>query len=153
MSQPTENNNENRSIPDLIRSLVDEVRALFQTEGRLIRSEINDKVSQLQTGGGEIAAGAICLLVALFVLSQALVAAITKLLAVLFDAEAAAAYDAAPGAGWAAWAALIVGIIFGIIGYVLLNRGRASLKARNLMPDRTADQVSRDAKLVKEQTR
>lgn len=153
MSQPTDHSNDSRSLPDLIRTLVDEVRALFHAEGKLIRSEINDKITQVQVGGGEIAAGAMCLLVALFVLSQALVAAVTKLLAVLFDSEAATSAQAAAGSGWAAWAALIVGILFAVIGVVLLNRGRANLQAKNLVPERTAEQVSRDAKLVKEQTR
>ncbi|RLQ88724.1 phage holin family protein [Notoacmeibacter ruber] len=153
MSQPTEHSNDSRSVPDLIRALVDEVRALFQTEGRLIRSEINDKVSQVQVGGGEIAAGAICLLVSLFVLSQALVAALTKLLAAVFESDATPAAEAAAGSGWAAWAALIVGVFFAIVGIVLLNRGRSNLQAKNLVPERTADQVSRDAKLVKEQAR
>ena len=154
MTQPVDHNNESRSIPDLIRTLVDEVRGLFQAEGRLIRSEISDKMTQVQVGGGEIAAGAICLLVSLFVLSQALVAAITKLLAVIFESDVATTTaEAAPGAGWAAWAALIVGVLFALIGVFLLGRGRSNLTAKNLMPERTADQVSRDAKLVKEQTR
>ncbi|MFD2238875.1 phage holin family protein [Aureimonas populi] len=125
---------ETKSVPDLIAELMREASELFRTEGRLIRSEISDKITQLQVGGGSIAAGAICLLVALIVLAQALVIALSELIA--------------PG-----WAALIVGVVIAAIGVMLLLKGKKDLDPANLTPDRTAQQLRKDGQLVKEQTR
>lgn len=127
---------ETRSVPDLIGDLMREASELFRTEGRLIRSEISDKITQLQVGGGSIAAGAICLLVALIVLAQALVIALAN----VFDIGGA-------------WASLIVGVVISAIGVVLLMKGKKDLNPANLTPDRTAQQLRKDTQLVKEQTR
>ncbi|HEU00294.1 MAG TPA: phage holin family protein, partial [Aurantimonas coralicida] len=107
---------------------------LFKTEGELIRSEISDKITQVEIGGGSIAAGAICLLVALFVLAQALIVALGSFMG-------------------DAWAALLVGVVIAGIGVALLFKGRNDLSPANLTPDRTARQLRKDGQLVKEQTR
>ncbi len=125
---------ESRSVPELLADLMRETTELFRTEGRLIRAEISEKVTQVQIGGGSIAAGAMCLLVALFVLSQALVVAVGELIG-------------------DAWAALLVGVVIALIGGALLMKGRRDLDPDNLTPDRTSRQLRQDGKLVKEQTR
>jgi hypothetical protein len=124
---------EPRSVPDLLSDLLRETTELFRTEGRLIRAEISDKVSQLQVGGGSLAAGGICLLVALIVLSQALVIALAHVV----------------GAGWSA---LIVGIVLAVIGAMLLAKGKKDLETLSITPDRTLDQLGKDGRLVKEKT-
>lgn len=124
---------EPRSVPDLLSDLLRETTELFRTEGRLIRAEISDKVSQLQVGGGSLAAGAICLLVALIVLSQALVIALAHVV----------------GAGWSA---LIVGIVLAVLGAMLLAKGKKDLETLSITPDRTLDQLGKDGRLVKEKT-
>ncbi|WP_182086631.1 phage holin family protein [Aureimonas sp. ME7] len=123
-----------RSVPDLLGDLLRETTELFRTEGRLIRAEISEKITQVQIGGGSIAAGAICLLVALIVLAQALVIALAHVV----------------GAGWSA---LIVGILVAVVGVLLLAKGKKDLEVVNLAPDRTLDQLQKDGRLVKEQTR
>lgn len=127
---------ESKSVPDLIGDLMREASELFRTEGRLIRSEISDKFTQLQVGGGSIAAGAICLLVALIILAQALVIGLANVA------------EMGPG-----WAALIVGVAIAVIGALLLFKGKKDLEPANLTPDRTAQQLRKDTQLVKEQTR
>ncbi|MEM0907870.1 MAG: phage holin family protein, partial [Pseudomonadota bacterium] len=69
-----------RSIPELVSKLIGDVTTLVAKEGDLIRSEINDKIVQLQAGVGKIAAGGILLLVALLVVANALVDALAGLL-------------------------------------------------------------------------
>ena len=130
--------NDQKSLPDLIVSALKETSELVQTETRLIRSEISDKVTQIEVGGGSIAAGAICLLVALITLTAALVAAVSKI----------GTPDIGPG-----WAALIVGGVLAVIGIVLLLKGRRELRPGELIPDRTARQLKKDGELVREQTR
>lgn len=122
-----------RSLPSLIADIVGEVSELMKTEVQLIRSEISDKVRQVEVGGGAIAAGAMCLLVALFVLSQAMVVALGNYIG-------------------DAWAALLIGVIFAIVGIAFLAKGRRDLSPASLTPDRTANQLRKDAALVKEQT-
>ncbi len=125
---------DNRSVPELLSDLLRETTDLFKTEGELIRSEISDKITQVEIGGGSIAAGAICLLVALFVLAQALIVALGSFMG-------------------DAWAALLVGVVIAGIGVALLFKGRSDLSPSNLSPDRTARQLRKDGQLVKEQTR
>lgn len=129
----TDSPRDTRSIPQLLSDTLSEVSDLLQTEVKLLKSEIADKIRQVEIGGGSIAAGAICLLVALIVLSQAMVVAL-------------AAYIGA------AWAALAVGVVIAIVGLLLLAKGRSDLNPKNLTPDRTANQLRQDARLVKEQT-
>jgi len=130
----TDRPRDSRSLPELITDVLSEVSELLKTEGQLIRSEISDKIRQVEVGGGSIAAGAICLLVALFVLSQATVVALGNYIG-------------------DAWAALLVGIVIAAIGVGFLLKGRNDLSPKNLTPDRAASQLRKDAQLVKEQTK
>ncbi len=121
-----------KSVPQLLSDLTQGVSTLFQKEAQLIRAEIKEKMTQVEVGAGSMVAGAICLLVALNVLAGALVIALANLI----------------GAGWAA---LAVGVALAVIGAVLLKKGASDMK--DLTPDRTMRQVSRDATLVKDQVR
>lgn len=67
---------EHRSVPKLFTDLVSQVTALFRTEARLARAEINEKIAQAGSGVGMIAAGAVLLIPALVILLQAAVAAL-----------------------------------------------------------------------------
>ncbi|MET0257744.1 MAG: phage holin family protein [Methylobacterium sp.] len=125
---------EARSVPDLIGDVLRETTELFRTEGKLIRAEISDKITQVQVGGGSVAAGGICLLVALIVLAQALVIALAHVV----------------GAGWSA---LIVGVAIALVGVALLAKGKKELETVSLTPDRTVEQLQKDGRMVKEQTR
>ena len=51
------------------------------------------------------------------------------------------------------WAQLIVGAVAALVGYALVRSGLSKLKTSNLMPERTAEQLSRDAQAAKEQVR
>ena len=125
---------QSRSVPDLLSDLLRETTELFRTEGRLIRAEISDKLTQIQLAGGSLVAGAICLLVSLIVLSGALVVALGKIMD-------------------PAGAALLVGVVIAVIGIVLLAAGKKNLEAVNLAPERSLGQLQKDGQLVKEQTR
>jgi hypothetical protein len=123
-----------RSVPELLADLARSVPALVRQEAQLLRSELSDKVGQIEIGLGSIVAGAILLFAALLILLQAIVIALTEIMG--------------PG-----WAALIVGIAAGAIGAVLLKKGADQMKASSLMPERTTRQLKQDAELAKEQVR
>lgn len=121
-------------LPDLIADLGRDVSSLVSKEAGLLRSEVDEKFSNLQTAGGSLAAGAICLLAALLVLLQALIVALTNI-----------------GLG-AGWSSLLVGVVVAVIGVFLLQQGR-SLLGEGLIPKRTQTQVQRDAEMLKEQVK
>jgi hypothetical protein len=123
---------EQRGVGQLLTDLSQGVTTLFRKEAELIRAELREKITQAEVGAGSIAAGAICLLVALNVLAGALVIALAELI----------------GAGWAA---LAVGVALAVIGVILLKKGSSDVK--DLTPERSVRQASHDAAFVKEQVR
>ena len=132
MSQTTDP----RSVPQLLSDLARDLTTLLRKEGQLIRAELSEKVTKIQVGAGSALAGGIVLLVALNVLAAALVVAISKI--------------GEPDLG-GGWAALIVGVILAVIGAILVKKGTDSMS--NLTPEKSVNQVSQDANLVKEQVR
>jgi Putative Actinobacterial Holin-X, holin superfamily III len=124
---------EDRSVTTLLGDLAQHASALIQTEVRLLRVEMSEKISQMGTGGAEVLAGALCLFAALLILLQALVVALANL-----------------GLG-AGWASLLVGIVVAALGAFLLRNGSAQLSPSNLTPTRTQEQVARDMRVAKEQ--
>ena len=123
-----------RSVPALISDLAQQVTTLMQTEVRLLRAEMSEKLGQLGSGAAEVAAGAICLLAALMVLLQALVIGVSRI-----------------GDMGMGWASLIVGVVVAVIGAVLVKTGTSNLSPSNLTPERTQEQLKRDAQVAKEQ--
>ena len=120
-----------RSFTTLFTDLLRDSRELVRTEMRLVRSELSDKVNQMQTAGIALIAAAVCVLVGLVVLSQALVVALATVMQ-------------------PALAALLVGIVFLVVAAILFAQARSNLKPANLAPDRSADQLSKDTRMVKE---
>jgi len=126
----------NRSVPELLSNLVGQISTLFRNEVQLARAEMGEKFGQAANAVMPIAAGAGLLLASLVVLLFALAALLTWL------------FDIATGVSL-----LIVGVVFAIFGYVLVRSGMSQLKVSNLVPERTADQISRDADVAREQVR
>jgi len=121
-----------RTLPQLLSNLVRELTTLVTRETQLLRTEVSEKISQVEAGVGSLLAGAICLLVALNVLAGALVIALAHWL----------------GAGWSA---LAVGVVLAIIGAVLVKTGTAAM--HHLKPERSMRQMSQDVRIMKEQVR
>ena len=121
-----------QSTSNLLSDALARIGNLVRGEVDLARSEINDNLSSAGTALGMIAAALVIALTALNVLSAALVAGLTEL--------------GIPGQ----WSALIVGVVFGIIAFVMLQKGTTDLKLSSLAPTRTAANVQRDAETVKD---
>jgi hypothetical protein len=116
---------------DLTRNTVDLVRQ----EIALARAEMSQKISNAQGGITEIAIGAAILLAGLFIILQAIVAAVAMLLPP----------ELAP------WLApLIVGVVIALVGYGMLKAGSKKLQPDNLMPHRTMDSLKRDKHVAQE---
>jgi len=120
-----------RSIPDIFADVVTQLTTLFGKEMALARAEVNDKISQAVGGLALVMIGAVLLIPAIVVLLGAAVAA-------LENAGIAAAYSA-----------LMVGGVALLIGFILVLIGMSRLRAENLAPKRTFQQLQRDAAVAK----
>jgi uncharacterized membrane protein YgdD (TMEM256/DUF423 family) len=124
-----------RSLIGLFSDLWRETQTLVHQEAQLAKAEISQKVSQVTTGAGEIAAGGVVLFAGFIVLLFAAVGALQLMIA----------------SEHAIWLApLIVGVVVMIVGYIVLSRGRKQLQAENLAPERTMESLQRNATLAKE---
>jgi len=124
-----------RTVPELFTSAVSQLADLARTEGQLARAEISEKMTLATTGLGLIVGGAILLMPALVVLLEAAVAALVD--------NGIAPY----------WAALIVGGAGLLLGLILLLIGVSRLRAGKLVPDKTIQQLQRDAATARSQVR
>lgn len=126
---------DHRSTADLISSAFQHVNGLVRGEISLAKAELQESLNHMLAGVGMIAAAAVMAIVALNVFAGAIVAGLT---------------EAGLHPGWAAFA---TGIFFLVAAGVLGMIGKSALSAENLMPNRTARNVRRDAETVKEATR
>jgi uncharacterized membrane protein YqjE len=126
---------EHRSVPELFTDLIGQVTALFRTEARLARAEINEKIAQAGSGVAMIVGGAVLLIPALVILLQAAVVA-------LIDQGFRSAIAALIVGG----AAFLIGIIVALIG---LNQ----IKMQKLTPNKTIEQLQSDAAFARNQVR
>jgi len=120
-------------VTSLIASVINEITHLLQTEFRLARAEVKEKVAQFSSGGAMIGAGAVLLLPGLVIFCFAIV----RWLVIAGMAEE--------------WALLLVAAIVLIAGAGLLIAGVNAIKASSLVPERTIDQVRADFSIAKEQ--
>ncbi|MFD0916499.1 phage holin family protein [Pseudahrensia aquimaris] len=121
-----------------LNTMVETVRELFQDSTLLVRQEIQlakaeaaEKAEQVKLGVAEIAAGGIIALVALIVLTQALVVALANFM---------------PGS----LAALLVGVSLALVAWLCISRGQRNLSSENLAPRRTTRSVRETANRVTE---
>jgi predicted phage tail protein len=123
-----------KTFTGLITELTRETTTLFRQEVQLAKAELSQKVTQAGSGATELAVGALIA----FIGVQALVAA--------------AIIGLATAMQW--WlAALIVGIVIAGIGAIVVMRGIANLKARNLTPQRTINTLKDNRTWAKEHLR
>lgn len=117
-------------VGSLLRQLMREVPELFTKELALAKAELQHNLSTLKAGTAAVAAGAIVLLAGFII--------------VLLAAVYALAMVVAP---WLA--ALIVGAITMIVGFVMLQSGKKQFEPGQLAPDRTLHAMQQDKDALK----
>jgi hypothetical protein len=122
----------NRPLTSLLTQVVSEVAYLLQTEIRLARAEISEKLGRAASGSAMLAIAAVLSLCGLIVL---LMGAVRWL-------EIAGVPNQ--------WGFLIVGGAVLIIGVALALFGTRNLSGSSLKPQRTIDQVRADFSVAKE---
>lgn len=126
------NTDQQKSTSGLLNDVLMHVSSLVRGEVNLARSEFNENLKSAGGSIGLIVGAVVVALTALNVLSAALVQALTR-------------------AGIpVSWSALIVGVIFAIIAYVMASKGINDLKHNNFSPTKTTKNMRRDAQAVKE---
>jgi Putative Actinobacterial Holin-X, holin superfamily III len=124
---------DDRSLGDLFAELSRQTSTLVRQEINLAKAEITQRATKVGKDVGSIAVGGAVVYAGFL----AVEAAIIVLLAKIID--------------W--WlAALIVGVGVGLIGYMLVQRGRTALKQADLAPRQTIETLKEDVEWAKQQT-
>jgi hypothetical protein len=125
---------EDRSIGELFGQLSQDMTLLFRQELQLARVEMSEKISQVTSNLVSVVAGGFVVYVGALAMVAALILGL---------------HEVAEVSPWVS--ALIVGAIFAVAGYVMLNRGLKELKRVDLAPRRTVETLKDDVQWAKEQ--
>jgi hypothetical protein len=123
-----------RSIPELFSTVTGDLANLVRKESELIRAEVSEKISNAAKAGAQMSVGAALLLGGFLTLMAAAVIGLSKVMDPF-------------------WAALLVGVVAGLVGFTLVRSASKKVTPAELMPDRSTRQIQKDAQLVKEQVR
>ncbi|GAA3921468.1 phage holin family protein [Actinoplanes auranticolor] len=121
------------SVGELIGNISNDLSTLFRQEVELAKVELKEEAGKAGKAAGMLGAAAFAGYLVLVLLSFALVAALSNVMD--------------PG-----WAALIVAVLWGIVGAVLYSNGRKKLKTVDPTPRRTVDTLKEDAQWLKNPT-
>ena len=121
------------SIGELIGNISDDLSQLFRQEVELAKAEMKQEAGKAGKAAGMLGGAGFAGYLAVVLLSFALVFALSNVMD--------------PG-----WAALIVAVIWAIIGAVLYANGRKKLKNVDPVPRRTVDTIKEDAQWLKNPT-
>ena len=123
------------STPSLFADALGQMTTLFETEIRLLRSELGEKITQAVVAAATMVASALLLFVALILLLEGVV-------------QLLIAFGLQP------WAAnFIVGGVIAVVGIAAVLIAKRGLSAKALAPSRSVAQFGKDVRVVKEQVR
>lgn len=126
-------------LPDLIRELRDETATLVGQEIALAKAEIAEKSRRMAKDVIYIAAG-----VALAY------AALVLLLLAVRDFLFSGLVEGGVSVGVALWLSpLIVGVVVGVVGWVLINQGKKKLADEGITPEKTAQSLREEKNWLK----
>ncbi|MDN4633926.1 phage holin family protein [Sphingomonas sp. PsM26] len=119
------------SLGEIAGGLAGDVQDLVRGELALARAEFDHKLHGLTAGAISLIGGALVAFAGLVVLLEGGAAVLTKWLP--------------------AWAALlIIGLVIVIVGGLIARAGLAQLSLKNLTPDKTAANLNKDGRILKE---
>jgi Putative Actinobacterial Holin-X, holin superfamily III len=124
---------EQTSVGELIGNISNDLSQLFRQEVELAKAELKQEAAKAGKAGGMLGGAAFAGYLAVVLLSFALVFGLSNVMD-------------------AGWAALIVAVIWAVIGAVLFVNGRKKLKDVDPVPHRTVDTLKEDAKWLKNPT-
>jgi hypothetical protein len=121
------------SVGELIGNISNDLSQLFRQEVELAKTEVKQEAAKAGKAAGMLGGAGFAGYLAVVLLSFALVFGLANVMD-------------------AGWAALIVAVIWAVIGAVLYATGRKQLKTVDPMPHRTVDTIKEDAQWLKNPT-
>jgi len=121
------------SIGELIGNISDDLSQLFRQEVELAKAELRQEATKAGKAAGMLGGAGFAGYLAVVLLSFAAVFGLANVMD-------------------AGWAALIVAVIWAVIGGVLYLNGRQKLRTVDPMPRRTVDTIKEDAQWLKNPT-
>jgi Putative Actinobacterial Holin-X, holin superfamily III len=121
------------SVGELIGNISDDLSRLFRQEVELAKAELKQEATKAGKAAGMLGGAGFAGYLAVVLLSFALVFGLGNVMDL-------------------GWAALIVAVIWGVIGAVLYANGRKKLKTVDPVPHRTVDTIKEDAQWMKNPT-
>ncbi len=121
-------------ITSLLANLIAGINTLLRQELRLAQAETSEKMSRVMTALVGLIVGLLVAFCALLVLLQALVLALSNVMA--------------PG-----YAALLVGGAVAAVAFILIQQSYSSLKDGGLAPERTMKAMREDREMVMDKVR
>jgi uncharacterized membrane protein YqjE len=120
-----------KSLRDLLRDLSQDSTTLMRQEYELFRTELHDRISHLQREVTLLGTGGLIAHVGLLALTAAIILALSLALP--------------------AWAsALIVAVVYLVVGGILLAVGRQKLKEEELAPRESIHSMKQDVRTLRE---
>ncbi|HEY0658773.1 MAG TPA: phage holin family protein [Pyrinomonadaceae bacterium] len=133
---------EERSLGDLFSELASETGTLVRQEVALAQTELTQKATKVGINVGYLVAGGAVGYAALLVILAAVVIGLARLIHGIIGWE----YISSAGVS-----ALIVGLVVGIVAYMLVTSALAKLKNMDLAPRETVETIKEDAQWLKNQ--
>jgi hypothetical protein len=127
------NGADQRSVGELFGQLSQDLGLLVRQEAQLAKTEVQAKISRLTTDLVSLATGGIVALIGALALAAAAIL-------LLIDPV-----------GLDPWlAALLVGAVLGVVGYVMLQKGLRDMRGIDPTPRRTVESLKEDIQLARE---
>jgi fatty acid desaturase len=123
-----------RSLGELFGELARETGTLVRQEVELAKTEMTQRATRAGKDVGSLAVGGAIAYAGFLTLLAALVAGLATVMPV-----------------WLA--ALIVGLVVAVVGYLLVQRGLTALRSHGLAPRQTIETLKEDVEWAKEQVR
>jgi uncharacterized membrane protein YqjE len=130
---------ENENLPSLFSRLGDDVMQLFDTKMSLLKVEIKEEANAYARGGAMIAIGGVIAAIGFALLNVAVAFGISVLLAGV-DISQAARY---------AIGFLAAGVLYLIVGGIIVSTMKNRLAKQSLVPDRTVAELRKDKQWLK----
>jgi uncharacterized membrane protein YqjE len=130
---------ENENLPSLFSRLGDDVMQLFDTKMSLLKVELKEEANAYARGGAMIAIGGVIAAIGFALLNVAVAFGISVLLAGV-DISQAARY---------AIGFLAAGLLYLIVGGIIVSTMKNRLAKQSLVPDRTVAELRKDKQWLK----
>jgi uncharacterized membrane protein YqjE len=130
---------ENENLPSLFSRLGDDVMQLFDTKMSLLKVELKEEANAYARGGAMIAIGGVIAAIGFALLNVAVAFGISVLLAGV-DISQAARY---------AIGFLAAGLLYLIVGGIIVSTMKNHLAKQSLVPDRTVAELRKDKQWLK----